>query len=256
MVVVNKYFAKKKVVLLILILVIGASSQRIPLSEGSFVMGDNSGESDELPEHEVTLSSYKIDQHEITYAQYDSCVQSGKCTKAHYDDNSCLVWNGQRFQKTIVPLGYRDPSYPVVCVSWHQAQTFCRSKGMKLPTEAQWEYAARAGERNRYSWGNAAPTNERCPMANNGPESIGSYQPNKWGLYDMTGNVWEWTIDFYEKGYYSISETQNPTGPGAGLYRVIRGGGWYSGAPQLKISNRHWFSPDFSEASLGFRCAN
>jgi len=230
-------------------------SQYLSVDGGTFLMGnsENGAEEDEKPEHEISLSAYKIGKYEVSVAQYDSCVRSGECTPAHYDDGKCLAWNGNKFIKVTVPESYRTPDKPVVCVTWHQAAAYCRSKGMKLPSEAQWEYAARAGTSNQYSWGNSSPSKDNCAF-NGKLEDRGSYSPNNWGLYDMTGNVWEWTRDLYDKQYYSMLQNQNPSGPDAGFYRVIRGGGFYSGLSQLRISNRHWFSPDFAELSIGFRC--
>jgi formylglycine-generating enzyme required for sulfatase activity len=143
-----------------------------------------------------------------------------------------------------------------VCVTWFQAQQYCRSIGKKLPTEAQWEYAALAARESDYSWGNQRPDAEHCAQpSENGPKPVGSFAPNPWGLYDMTGNAWEWVQDHYQPDYYSTSEPADPQGPDVGQYRVIRGGGWYSTALQLRVRNRHWFEPNFGEVSIGFRCA-
>lgn len=220
------------------------------------MMGSENGEADEKPEHLVTLSTFKINRFEITEAQYDSCVKAKRCTPAHYDDEKCIAWNGKSFKKVIVPDQYRDPGLPVQCVTWYQAQSYCKWKKMHLPSEAQWEYAATGGKKVNYSWGNSAPDMKKCSYAPlSSPSRTGSYAPNCWGLHDMTGNAWEWTADNYDKSYYSYSETKDPAGPQTSLYKVIRGGGWYSGPSQLRVTNRHWFSPDFAEASIGFRCA-
>ena len=230
--------------------------QVVPVQSGSFMMGSENGEQDEKPVHKVNLSSFSINKYEISNSQYDSCVRSGRCTPAHYEDGKCLLWTSGGFIKVSVPENYRDPSAPVACVSWYQADAYCRSKGMRLPTEAQWEYSARAGGQSTYSWGNALPDLTKCNMFGSGkPSKSGSYNANGWGLFDMTGNVWEWTRDFYEKDYYTVSPLDNPDGPEAGLYKVIRGGGWYSTPEQLRSTNRFWFSPDYAEASIGFRCA-
>ena len=230
-------------------------AQSVTVPAGEFQMGDGSGEQDERPLHAVRISSFRINKFEVTAAQYDSCVRAGVCSPAHYDDGKCLIWNGTRFQNVTVPQAFRRPDYPVVCVTWHQARAYCRWKKMKLPSEAQWEYAARAGTRNVYSWGDSGPSPQRCVMPEKRcPDEAGSHAPNGWGLFDMTGNVWEWTNDYYDQQYYSFSDSQDPPGPDVGLYRVIRGGGWYSGPAQLRIANRHWFSPDYAEASIGFRC--
>lgn len=232
-------------------------SQSVTVGAGSFIMGDNKGESDEMPEHQVSISAFRMDSHEVTEAQYDSCVKSGKCTPAHYSDGKCGAWTNNGFKNVYVPADRRDPHFPVVCITWFQAKNYCQAYGKTLPSEAQWEYAATAGQKIRYSWGNFAPSSSTCAAAtNHKPTKTCSKSVNAAGLYDMTGNVWEWTNDFYSPDYYSYSETENPRGPPVGLYRVIRGGGWYSGEALLRIQNRNWFSPDFSEVSLGFRCVS
>jgi formylglycine-generating enzyme required for sulfatase activity len=226
------------------------------VNEGTFVMGSAEGRSNEAPEHSVALSAYSIDKTEAMKAQYDSCVAAGGCTPAHYDDGKCVAWTGQGFKEVRVPLQMRDARFPVVCVTWFQAGQYCAFKGKKLPTEAQWEYAALAGGRVTYSWGNERPDAGRCAQPEEShPKKVASFQPNPWGLYDMTGNVWEWVSDRYGPDSYATSETSDPRGPEVGQYRVIRGGGWYSTAAQLRIKNRHWFEPNFGEISIGFRCA-
>lgn len=233
------------------------SAQTVKIQGNTYMMGNDRGEEDEKPEHKVTLSSFEIDKNEVTEAQYEACVQSGKCTPAHYTDGKCLAWTPYGFRNVTVPSVRRDPDLPVVCVTWFQARAYCQAHNKSLPTEAQWEYAASTGKKNRYSWGDNTPSPSLCTMASNQkPEKVGSFSPNDFGLNDMTGNVWEWTADFYAKDYYSFSHSHNPPGPEAGHYRVIRGGGWYSNAEQLRITNRNWFSPDFAEVSIGFRCVN
>jgi len=227
----------------------------VPVDRGSFVMGGEGGDADELPARTVHLSAFRIDAREVTAAQYDSCVRAGACTPAHYDDGACLVFSAPRFRAVTVPRQYRDPSYPVVCVSWGQAREYCRFKGGRLPTEAQWEYAATGGRTAAYAWGSDPPSADRCtPAARNCPSSAGSYRPDASGLYDMTGNVWEWTGDRYQADYYTAGPADDPQGPEVGRYRVIRGGGWYSGPSQLRLRNRHWFAPEAGEVSIGFRC--
>lgn len=231
-------------------------AQMEPVPAGTFEMGAENGDPDESPRHAVTLSRYAIDKYEVTAAQYDSCVTSGGCTPAHYHDGACVAWTGRDFRNIRVPDHFRDARYPVVCVTWSQAQQYCRGKGKNLPTEAQWEYAALAGRDVDYTWGNEPPDAAYCTQpSEKKPKPVGSFAPNPWGLYDMTGNVWEWVNDHYQPDYYSTSDTTDPQGADVGQYRVIRGGGWYSTAQQLKIRNRHWFEPNFGEVSIGFRCA-
>jgi formylglycine-generating enzyme required for sulfatase activity len=233
------------------------TAQSVAINGGVFLMGSESGDVDEKPVHSVTLSPFKIDAHEVTEAQYDSCVLSGKCSQAHYSDGKCGVWTSNGFQNVNVPADRRHSARPVVCVTWFQAQAFCLAHGKQLPREAQWEYAASAGKHSKYSWGDQPPTQSYCAVTSNQkPDKVCSHASNASGLSDMTGNVWEWTGDYYGQDYYSFSSLQNPTGPDVGLYRVVRGGGWYSNAEQLRVTNRNWFSPDFAEVSVGFRCVS
>ncbi len=218
-------------------------------------MGADGGQPNESPAHAVSLSQFLIDKTEVTWSQYDSCVRTGKCTPAHYDDGACVIWTQQGFKNVRVPHSLRNDRYPVVCVTWFQAQAYCLAHGRKLPTEAQWEYAALAGRQASYAWGNESPSALRCPQPPaNCPEKAASFAPNPWGLYDMTGNVWEWTFDHYAPDFYAASPQMDPQGAEVGQYRAIRGGGWYSAGPQLRIKNRHWFEPNFGEVSIGFRC--
>lgn len=218
-------------------------------------MGSERGEGDELPRRTVTLSPFSIHAGEVTESQYDSCVAGGHCTPAHYDDGTCRLWNGSRFMRVRVPPSARNPYHPVVCVTWRQAQQYCRVRGMSLPSEAQWEYAARAGTTGRYPWGENQDAANHCVISRgDGPQRVGSRASNGWGLYDMIGNAWEWVNDWYAPDAYSVESAVDPAGSPAGLYRIIRGGGWYSGEAQATVSNRQWFPPDFAEASIGFRC--
>jgi formylglycine-generating enzyme required for sulfatase activity len=231
----------------------GAQMRAIP--GGTFVMGSHSGKSNESPEHQVEVTGFSMDAREVTKAQYDTCVQAGGCTPAHDSDGTCVAWNGSGFMRVRIPPSPAALQLPAVCVTWYQARDYCAFKGKKLPSEAQWEYAALAGGSAPYAWGNARPDPSRCAQANGGgPRSPASFAPNAWGLSDMTGNVWEWVNDRYQSDYYATSEPREPTGPDVGQYRVIRGGGWYSGPEQLRIKNRHWFEPNFGEVSIGFRC--
>jgi formylglycine-generating enzyme required for sulfatase activity len=237
-----------------MVLVTNAQMRGVPA--GTFVMGTSSEKANESPEHRIEVSPFSIDLREVSKGQYDSCVQAGRCTPAHDHDNTCVAWNGTVFIRVQIPSQKTSPELPVVCVTWYQARDYCSYKGKRLPTEAEWEYAALAGGNAAYSWGNERPDASRCVQSTEGkPKRPGSFAPNSWGLYDMTGNVWEWVNDRYQQDYYMSSETRDPAGPDVGQYRAIRGGGWYSGPAQLRIKNRHWFEPNFGEVSIGFRCA-
>jgi formylglycine-generating enzyme required for sulfatase activity len=200
----------------------------------------------------VGVSAFAMTATEITEGQYRKCVEGGGCTPAHYDDGKCLIWSGGGFRRVAVPPEMRGDALPVVCVTWQQARAYCAGVGMRLPTEAQWEYAALGGGDGRYAWGDAPPSGGRCALS--APRPVGGFPPNGYGLYDMTGNAWEWTADFYAADAYESSAGADPKGPDAGYYRVVRGGGWYSGPDELPVRNRHWFSASGAEASVGFRC--
>jgi serine/threonine-protein kinase len=212
---------------------------------GNFEMGSESGEEDERPVHTVYLDAYWIDKYEVTNAQYALCVQAGECD---------------------VPLcgNYGDPKYddhPVVCVRWYDALAYAKWVDGRLPTEAEWEKAARGGlEGQLYPWGNEDPV---CTLdAVNGAQiagcefdtvEVGSFAPNGYGLYDMAGNVWEWVTDWYHAEYYSISPSENPVGSSYGSYRVLRGGSFGGYRYFVRCVNRSRARPLNKSLNYGFR---
>lgn len=235
---------------------------------GSFQMGcdgSNPTENDcnvydwqaqELPLHTVTLAAYYIDKYEVTNGRYQACVAAKGCTEPQASSS---------YTRT---LYYGDPAYvdyPVVNVTWAQASAFCTWAGKRLPTEAEWEKAARGSTDTRmYPWGNEPAT---CTLANSwapvgdcmgdtGP--VGSYPDgaSPYGVMDMVGNAWEWVNDWYDETYYSVSPPANPQGPTAGDSRVVRGGAWYDRAgSDVRITSRSGGSPTLSNYFAGFRCA-
>ena len=214
---------------------------------GPFEMGSNNGESDEKPVHTVSLDAFWMDQTEVTNAMYALCVQAGVC-----DPPGNTTY-------------YRDGAYgnhPVVSVNWQQASDYCAWAGSRLPTEAEWEKAARGGlEGKKYPWGDEAPT---CQAgARKGAQysgcsgrtvSVGTFQPNGYGLYDMAGNVWEWVADWYSANYYSNSPSSNPTGPESGSTKVLRGGSWDYYVYLIRSVFRYRYDPDYTNYYVGFRC--
>ncbi|MBN2494229.1 MAG: formylglycine-generating enzyme family protein [Deltaproteobacteria bacterium] len=241
---------------------------RIPA--GEFWMGcndriDSSCEADEKPGRKVYLDAYLIDRTEVTVEQYQRCVAAGACTGPHWDDGTCYVFTGKAWEQGRLPEGFRGRTQPVVCVDWGQASAYCGWSGNRLPTEAEWEKAARGNDGRKYPWGNQDAS---CAYAVMNEGGLGCGRQSTWpvcskergkspyGLCDMAGNVWEWVADWYKADYYSGAPSRNPEGAAGGPFRVLRGGGWSSvDAGDLRASLRDGGSPGDRICSLGFRCA-
>ncbi len=220
----------------------------VPIPAGSFQMGSENGADDEKPVHTVTLDAFEMGRYEVTNRQYSQCVRADVCSGGQVGDDSL----------------------PVVYVNWENARVFCEWIGGRLPTEAEWEYAARGGLGSKtYPWGNEEPTCAKS--AKNGanfwsgcsnattmlPDAlpVGSFTPNDYGLYDMAGNAWEWTTDWFSETYYSHSSSANPLGPVNGQNRVVRGGAWNGDGYNVRVASRSSLNPTFITEFLGFRCA-
>ena len=225
---------------------------------GEFLMGSENGESNEKPVHTVYLDDFYLDIYEVTNALYTRCVQAGACSAPGvFRSNSRNTYYGNPTYE----------EYPVVNVNWNQASEFCEWRGARLPTEAEWEKAARGGlEGKDYPWGNEAPVCRKG--AENGAkfdddqdcnatdtEAVGSYAPNGYGLYDMAGNVREWVMDWYNKSYYNSLVDRNPTGPQNGVARVVRGGSWNLNPSYFRAASRFWSNSHAPHYGYGgFRC--
>jgi len=217
---------------------------------GEFLMGSENGNADEKPQHTVDLDAYWIDKTEVTNGMYAQCDAAGSCTHpANTSSSTRSSYYGDS--------QYND--YPVIYVDWNQANAYCRWAGRRLPTEAEWEKAARGTDGRTYSWGEQTPT---CSLVNYGScegdtTAVGSYPggASVYGALDMAGNVWEWASDWYSGTYYANSPSENPQGPGSGKYRVLRGGSWFYFSRFLRSSVRFSHFPDFMFNFWGFRCA-
>ncbi len=248
--------------------------ETVLLNGGTFLMGspNGTGEIDEHPQHSVTVSSFRISKYEITNQQYadflnDINADSNGSNDEHgwldMTSNDCQIsYDGSHF---VVDAGKEN--YPVIDVSWYGAKAFCEYYGGRLPTEAEWEFAARGGNNSNdyiYSgsnniddvawyWNNS--TNLENPLnQNKGTHIIGRKNPNELGLYDMSGNVMEWCNDLYDSNYYHNSPSNNPQGPSVGTYRVCRGGSWGSYANNIRVTTRFNYCCDiYSSYNLGFR---
>jgi formylglycine-generating enzyme required for sulfatase activity len=224
---------------------------------GEFIMGSDEGDSDERPVHTVYLDAFYIDKTEVTNAQYRTCVEAEACgapSDTTYYDKADYA------------------QHPVVYVSWNDADAYCQWAGKRLPTEAEWEKAARETDGRKYPWGNTfdggrlnfcdlnCESDHKDTEADDGyarTAPMGSYPAgaSPYGALDMAGNVWEWVADWYDSDYYSQSPGRNPPGPDSGTLRVLRGDLWGSAPNAVRCANRHGGTPDFRYHSRGFRCA-
>jgi eukaryotic-like serine/threonine-protein kinase len=243
---------------------------QILIPAGSFIMGgmDVYRENDEQPPHEVKLASFWIDQVEVTNGMYDLCVQAGICRPPREvrSDNREEYFGNPEF---------RD--YPVVNVAWYDADAYCAWAGRRLPTEAEWERAARGDDKRNYPWGDEPPHEFNSNSLNTVGDTtrVGSYPEgaSPFGILDMAGNVWEWVADRYRPDYYSKSPLENPQGPTQEevftTLRVMRGGSFQEDGIFLRLVNRSFLEgPDpkadpkkdeayygRSSTRIGFRCA-
>jgi sulfatase modifying factor 1 len=225
----------------------GAPMVLIPA--GEFQMGDSfkEGQDNELPVHTVYLDAFYMDVYEVTNAQYKKFMDTtGYKAPAYWNDPN-----------------YNAPNTPVVGVTWYDAKAYADWAGKRLPTEAEWEKAARGGlVGKRYPWGDTISHDDANYEGTGGKDTwtyaspVGSFAPNGYGLYDMAGNVWEWCADWYDGNYYVNSPKSNPEGPDSGSYKVLRGGSWFSTDYYLlRTAYRYGYrSPTNYYGDVGFRC--
>ena len=240
----------------------------IKIPAGEFWMGSPPGEGDddEHPQHKVYLDEYYIAKYEVTNEQFERFVRAtGYKTDAEKE--------GSRNWRYYYSRGREK--HPVVLVSWNDAKAFCEWAGLRLPTEAEWEKAARGTDGRRYPWGNQWDDNKCCSWYTDrgllkskpgyvdmgkgrSTVPVGSFRADvsPYGCYDMAGNVWEWCADWYDGGYYSRSPYRNPKGPSSGAYRVVRGGSWYYGSRICRSAYRCGRNPAGGWSVDGFRVAS
>jgi formylglycine-generating enzyme required for sulfatase activity len=210
------------------------------IPDGTFTMGSNQGNRNERPPHEVTVNGFWMDTHEVTNAEFAKFVEASG-SKPQGD------W------KAGYTSGKED--HPIMSVTWIDAANYCKWAGKRLPTEAEWEYAAGGPGHYKWSLGNRFEKNKYSfDLKEIGP--VGSYPPNGYGLYDMSGSAWEWVNDWYDGNFYRSSPKTNPLGPMSGIFKVFRGGsGLLRSSSYLRVSHRGWNFPDSSLPTYGFRCA-
>jgi formylglycine-generating enzyme required for sulfatase activity len=223
---------------------------------GPFLRGSppGVGEQDERPQRQLELDTYRIDRFAVTVAQYRRCVEARSCTAP--DEEKLCNW-GEASRK-------RD-DHPVNCVSWEQATAYCAWAGKRLPTEAEWEKAARGTDGRLFPWGDTMPS---CSLANYalGEERycvgqtapVGAYPASQspFGVVQLAGNVFSWVADWHDKEYYALSPARNPTGPLVGKHRVVRGGSWFSPAVDLRVAIRNLIPSGVRLNYVGFRCVS
>jgi len=244
------------------------SVEWVGIPAGTFTMGSPSYETDresvEGPQHSVSLSGFKMSKYEVTVEQFGVFINAtGYKTEAEKEGWS-WTWSGSDWVKKYglswktdengTIRGNNGKSHPVINVSWNDATAFAEWMGSRLPTEAEWEYACRAGTTTPYHTGSSLNSSQANFNNNVGQtKPVGSYAPNAWGLYDMHGNVWEWCSDWY--GDYSSGAQTNPKGPSSGSHRVLRGGGWYASGRYCRSANRSNCDPSHrdNDGLIGFR---
>jgi formylglycine-generating enzyme len=249
---------------------------RIP--GGEFSMGDSEGDEDERPAHRVEVDPFQVALHVVTQEQYAEFVHSTGHRVPAIRELPLVVGHDSEasFRELSSPYAWRsgDPprdkaQHPAVMVSFSDAMAYCEwlankiGKAVRLPTEAEWERAARGDlDRRLYPWGDDIdasranflpdPTFKR----HRGTRPVGSYEANAFGLYDMSGNVWEWVADWYAADVYRGGTRRNPIGPSDGALRLVRGGSWVThDVSQLRCAHRHKVPPDTYTYSIGFRVA-
>ena len=256
---------------------------------GTFMMGSEDGDSDEKPAHEVYVKAFYLDQYEVTVAKFEAFVNATSYKTEAEKEGWSYAWTGTTWEKKNGVTWKHDAegkligsalkNHPVIHVSWNDAKAYAQWAKKRLPTEAEWEYAARSGSKGyKYAWGNGDPVARKggniadkalkrkypkwswaiCEGYDDSyvfTAPVGSFDPNEFQLYDMTGNVWEWCDDWYDEKYYAQRVRDNPKGPASGTLRVLRGGSWVNLPQNIRCAYRHWDSPTLQVNIVGIRCA-
>ena len=222
-------------------LLVAAEKDMIRIKSGCFMMGtdqnaiyeDDDDNTREKPAHKVCLDGFYMDTYEVTQKKWDAVMKMNRSVFHH-------------------------PDQPITHIKWREAKSYCYKVGKRLPTEAEWEYAARAGSKTKFPWGDEID-DDYLWYAGNSPREIpqvGKKKPNAWGLHDMMGNVWEWTMDWFSYTYYKSSLAKNPKGPTRQSFRVIRGASWMIDEQYTRVTTRHGGMSDPTLSYwVGVRCA-
>jgi len=248
----------------------GTNIEMLLIPSGELVMGKSKGDSeanrDELPAHDVKLTkAFYLGRYEVTQEQYAAIAKAipswfakfkASSVEALMKDGDTKVEAEKKVSSVAPPPApnAKGREWPVEQVSWADCKAFCKKAGFRLPTEAEWEYACRAGTRTPSFWAVDAIA-WSSNNSNKRTHAVGTKLANALGLHDMIGNVSEWVNDWYGSTYYSTSPSVNPPGPSSGTHRVSRGGNWYCNSYDCRASNRSYVNPDFSSSLVGFRVA-
>lgn len=260
-----------------------STDKMILIKGGTFTMGTNNGMPYEAPAHEVEVEPFWIDAAEVTVAEFEQFVkETGYVTEAEKFGNSGVFDVEKKIWQMTPNANWRQPegtnskaneNEPVTQVSWNDVFAFAKWAGKRLPSEAEWEFAARGGLINKeYAWGDELRPDGK-PVANwwqgefpakntiedgfSGRAPVKSFVPNGYGLYDVAGNVWEWCADWYDENYYKLSPKKNPTGAIGGTERVMRGGSFLCAenfCTNYRVAGRSRSTPDTGLNNVGFRC--
>lgn len=241
------------------------TTEMVLIPSGPFFMGSDDGGEFERPIHEVSLDDFWMDVTPVTNHEFNRFVQATGYLTDTERRGEAWGYNGGQF-RPIRGLSWRDyvdgrSDHPVVLVSWNDAVAFARWLGKRLPTEAEWEKAARGGLVGKlYPWGDEPPNGTQCnfaatPSRTLPTKPVRKFTPNGFALYDIVGNVWQWCADWYSDHYFQNSPNVNPSGPAIGTHRVRRGGSWnVIQAFRLRCANRGAFDPSLAAPNVGFRC--
>lgn len=244
------------------------NSSFVQIPAGCFIMGNNFGDPYhiEMPAHEVCISRFNISPFTVTRSEFEKFITETNYITDAEKTGGCNIYNGFIWEKKNgtswqAPGFVQDGNHPAVCVSWNDSNAYTNwlshklNSKFRLPTEAEWEYAARSGGKQERFAGSDDINKVAWYASNSGNKThpVGKKQPNGLGLYDMSGNVWQWTGDWYDRRYYRISPSDNPKGATSGTKRIFRGGSWFYDQRGARTTYRDFAEPNFSSSYLGFR---